>query len=882
MIPRSRGWPTLLAALVCVSHSAAAAEPADPAKLEFFEKRVRPLLVNACFNCHSADNKAAGGLRVDDHHGLLRGGNRGAAVVPGNIEKSVLIRAVRQTDPKLQMPPEQKLSDEQIAILEQWIRDGAAWPALEVPAGLGQWDAHYEKLRREHWAWQPLQDPPVPTVPQADWVWTELDAFIRAGLNARQLTPVADADRAALLRRVTFDLTGLPPTPSEVREFLADTNPEAFRTVVDRLLDSPAYGERWGRHWLDVARYGESTGSARNLPYPHAWRYRDYVIDAFQRDKPYDQFLREQIAGDLLPAASPEEFDEHQIATGFLALGVKDVNQRFKERFVMDNIDEQIDTVTRSVLALTVSCARCHDHKFDPVPTTDYYALAGIFQSSDLCGGLRNKMGGGGLDYYDSALLLSLKSHATPAADSAIAGKLAQAQQAFDEAKAEFERLRGTPEGAEKGPNGRPRQQLARQKMNRAQADLTALTDPAVLGAVAYGVREAKVISDTEIRLRGEAEKRGPVVPRGFLTAVTVPGAAPPDRSHSGRLELAHWLTSPRNPLASRVAVNRVWKHLLGAGIVSTVDNFGVTGAAPSHPELLDHLASRFIRDGWSVKRLIRTIVLSHTYQLGTAASPAEVAADPDNQWLWRHAPRRLQAEEIRDSILAASNQLVTARPQGSPARQLRVVEMRNNGAESRAILEAIRASRHRSLYLPLVRTLVPPALEVFDFAEQGMVTGSRDTTTVPTQALYLLNDPFVRRQSLTLALDLLGHHDWNDEQRLQEASLRILGRPARPSEIERARYYLADYADMAAEVLADSFRTAAQAAPPADALAAVERPRNPAADAGLAAVANPDDVDQTEDAVVEESVVPPDPRAAAWASYLQALFGAAEFRYVP
>src|SRR5262249_3191522 len=284
----------------------------------------------------------------------------------------------------------------------QWIKEGAAWPQVNVPVSLGKRKPFYDKLRKQHWAWQPLHPVQPPPVRAADWPRNDIDRYILARLEQKGLRPVRDADHRTLIRRVMFDLTGLPPTPEEIAGFVRDTAPGAFAKLVDRLLASPAFGERWGRHWLDVARYGESTGSARNLPYPQAWRYRDYVIDAFNSDKPYDCFLTEQIAGDLLPATSPRQGDEQRIATGFLALGVKDVNQRFKVRYLMDNIDEQIDTVSRGVLALTASCARCHDHKFDPIPQQDYYALAGIFHSTDLCAGLRNKMGGGGLDYYDN------------------------------------------------------------------------------------------------------------------------------------------------------------------------------------------------------------------------------------------------------------------------------------------------------------------------------------------------------------------------------------------------------------------------------------------------------------------------------------------------
>ncbi len=864
-----------------VSVRGAEAAPADPAKLEYFEKHVRPLLANNCYNCHSADNKAAGGLRVDDHKGILQGGGRGPGVVPGDIEKSVLIQAVRQTNPKLKMPPEFKLTDEQIAVLEKWITDGAVWPALEVPQDLGKWHADYEKLRQEHWAWQPITTPTVPVVKDTAWGRDDIDRFILAGLEKADLPPVADANKLSLLRRVTFDLTGLPTTPDEIHAFLADTTPQAFETVVDRLLNSKAYGERWGRHWLDLARYGESTGSARNLPFPHAWRYRDYVIDAFNTDKPYDRFIQEQIAGDLLPAATPAEHDANQIATGFLAIGVKDVNQRFKVRYIMDNIDEQIDTVSRSVLALTVSCARCHDHKFDPIPTTDYYAIAGIFHSTDLCAGLRNKMGGGGLDYYDPKLLLSLGPQTAGRPPEELEEKIAQAKAAFEEAREAFEKIRGTKEGLALAPNGKPTQQQYRQRMNKAQAELNALTDPAVQGAVAMGVRDATTIGDTEVRLRGEAEKLGPLVPRGYLTAVAVPNAPALNVQQSGRLELAQWLTSPQNPMTPRVAVNRVWHHLFGQGIVSTVDNFGVTGAKPSHPELLDHLALRFMNEGWSVKRLVRSVVLSHAYQLGSSTTPVHVNADPSNKLVWRHSPRRLHAEEIRDATLAASGTLDHSRPTGSAAQELKVIEMRNNGPEAKQILEAAKASSRRSVYLPLVRTLVPPSLEVFDFADQGLVTGSRETTTVPTQALYLLNDALVRRQALELADRLLAKSGLDEAQRLQEAYLRTLNRPATGSEIERARFYLSEYAALAGTLQAEQFAKAAIPTLPADALTVIAAAK-PNANASNAQVVNPDDVEQTEEVVADDVIQAKDPQTAAWASYLQALLGTAEFRYVP
>lgn len=861
----------------------AADAPQDPAALEFFERKIRPLLAENCFNCHSASNKSAGGLRVDDRNGLLSGGNRGAAVVPSDPEKSIILRAVKQTDGKLKMPPGGKLSDEQIADLERWIHDGAVWPKIVVPEEILAAKPEYEQLKREHWSWQPLQKPEVPQVKRPDWAKDDVDRFVLAKLEAEGLSPVVDSEKNALLRRVTFDLTGLPPTPAELDEFIKDDSSQAFEKAVDRLLASTAFGEKWGRHWLDLARYGESTGSARNLPYPQAWRYRDYVIDAINKDKPYDQFIREQIAGDLLPFETEAQREEQLIATGFLALGVKDVNQRFKVRFIMDNIDEQIDTVTRSVLGLTVSCARCHDHKFDPIPTREYYGLAGIFQSTDLCAGLRNQMGGAGLAYYDTKLLLVLsKIGETEVAND---DKIEAARKAADDAKEEFETLRGTPAGAELAPNGRPRQQVARQKWNRLQAEFVALTDVTKTHKIALGVRDAKIIGDTEIRIRGEAEKLGPVAPRGFLSVVNIPNEPTIPAGQSGRLQLAQWLTAAENPLASRVIVNRVWKNLFGAGLVRTVDNFGVTGDKPSHPELLDHLAQRVIENGWSIKKLVRSLVLTRTYQLSSESTDEHLVLDPDNRLHWRHNPRRLTAEELRDSALVVAGRLNSTRPAGSPANDLRVIELRNNGPEAQRIVEAGRFSEARSIYLPLLRTLVPTSLEVFDFAEQGLVTGQRDTTTVPTQALYLLNDSFVRRQSLLAAAKLLeSPSSEGDDVRINRLYEISYGRAASSGEIARAKYFLADFEAQASKELADVFaQAAAQKASTdkaaADAAKAADEAKK--ANAASTLVLNADDVDQTDVPIKELDAKAPDARTAAWASLVQALIGSGEFRYL-
>jgi len=863
MSPRPLAAFALLLFASAASSQPTAPPAPDSAKVEFFEKKVRPILADHCYQCHSADTKPAGGLRVDDRNGLLTGGNKGPAVVPGEPGKSLLITRVVQKDEKKRMPLEgQHLTDEQVSVLRQWIKDGAAWPAVRVPASLGKPKPEYETLKKEHWAFQPLTRPTVPAVKDAAWAKSDVDRFLLARLEAKGLKPVGDADKVTLIRRVTFDLTGLPPTPQETDAFLADASPKAFEKVVDRLLASPAFGERWGRHWLDVARYGESTGPSRNIPYPHAWKYRDYVIDAVNADVPFDRFVREQIAGDLLPADSAAERDRLLTATGFLALGVKDVNQRFKVRFVMDNVDEQIDAVTRSVLGLTVSCARCHDHKFDPVPTTDYYALAGIFTSTDNAAGVRNKMGGGGLDYYDSAMLVKLTKEMPPVD----AAKVEKLKAELAEAKKAWDAIRGTPEGLKLAANGFPTQRPFRLKYEAALASYNALTDPAERGFAVHGVRDAQLIADTEVRVRGEAEKLGPVVPRGFLTAFEVPGAAKVNAKQSGRLELGHWLASAQNPLTSRVFVNRVWQHLFGTGIVNTVDNFGVTGGAPSHPELLDHLATRFNADGQSLKALVRQLVLTRAYQLGSESTDAHRTADPANRLVWRHSPRRLSAEEIRDATLAAAGTLDRTRPGPSPATALKMIEMRDNGPEAKTINEKADTLTHRSVYLPLLRGVTPHALEAFDPVDQTLVSGTRDTTTVPSQALFLLNSPFARKQALAFAERVLKDADVSDSDRVRAIYQFALGRTPTEKEIDRARAFIGEY-----ESVYRAHPPKSQA-PPKKAAEAPKSDTPPI---------NPDEIDQTSELVVEDVVRPKDAKTAAWLAFTQAVLGSAEFRYV-
>ncbi len=843
---------------------ATAAGP-DQARLEFFEKQVRPILVNHCYACHSANTKPAGGLRLDDHNGVLTGGNSGAAVSPGNPGQSLLLRRVSK-EAKRRMPAEGNfLTEEEIATLTRWVKEGAVWTPLSIPASLGKVRANYDELKKTHWAWQPIADPKPPRVQDQAWPRHDIDRFLLARLEGRNLRPVVDADKRDLIRRLTFDLTGLPPTPLEIDSFLANKSPDAYEQLVDRLLTSAAFGEQWGRHWLDVARYGESTGPSRNIPYPHAWKYRDYVVEALNADVPFNRFVQEQIAGDLLPASDDQERNRLKIATGFLALGVKDVNQRFKVRFVMDNVDEQIDVVTRSTLALTVSCARCHNHKFDPIPQADYYALAGIFTSTENAAGLRNQMGGAGLAYYVPDQLVRLSGSLPPPPAEQVEplrAKVAEAKKAWDA-------IRGTPEGLKPGPNGQPTQRPFRLRYERLQAELLALTDPAQRGLAAHGARDAREPADTEIRIRGEAEKTGPRAPRGFLTAFAVPDVASINPRQSGRLELARWLTSTQNPLTSRVYVNRVWSHLFGRGLCSSVDNFGASGDTPSNPELLDYLANAFIRDGWSTKRLIRTLVLTHAYQLSSEATPQHRQADPANILVWRHSPRRLTADEFRDAALAASGELQRTQSGGSPVKDLRMIELRDNGPEAAGILEAADKSLSRSLYLPLMRGLVPRSLQAFDPVEQTLVTGSRENTTVPSQALFLMNSAFIRQRAFALAQHLLQSKE-GDEARLKAAYAQVFGRPPADLESRRALAFLLDYENAARSSWSDTQLASSKAIDV-----------SPKPGRTIDNSANPDEADQSGVAVNESIVRPQTARTAAWLALVQSLLGSAEFRFV-
>ena len=757
--------------VVSAENPGAAADP-TVRDLEFFEKKIRPVLVKHCYECHSEKSKELGGkLLLDTRAGSRKGGESGHAVVPGDIKESLLLNALRFED--FEMPPEEALPERVIADFEKWIKMGAPDPR-DGAVKTARKGIDFDKAR-EFWSFRPITAPQPPKVSGAEWARSDIDRFVLARLEAKDLKPVADAEPQALVRRLYFDLIGLPPTPAQVDDFVADPSPEAFRALVDRLLDSPQFGERWGRHWLDVVRYGESTGMERNFTFPYAWRYRDYVIGAFNVDKPFDRFLTEQVAGDLLPFENVAERDEHLIATGLLAMGTKSLNETNKEKFAMDVVDEQIDVTTQAFMAFTASCARCHDHKFDPILQEEYYALAGVFRSTDTFYGTAKVNGN---RQVGSLLALSAEgvSVIAPKGGKAYGNKKVVNNQ-LKKLRAQLARLK---KQAEKNAAGKKRLANAQRQINKLQAQLKgananakpAGTPPGKNATLVMAVRDSNNPADTQYRIRGEANERGKTIPRGFPTILS--GAHVPviDTSKSGRLSYAQWMTSDDNPLTSRVAVNRIWMHLFGRGIVVTVNNFGATGAQPTHPELLDHLASEFKGNGWSVKNMIRNIVNSRVYHLSVVGSESAQAVDPDNNLLWRMNQRRLEAEAIRDAILATGGQLDLTPGEGS------VVQTVGDGDIGRTIRAErfATAGTKRSVYLPIVRGAVPEVLQVFDFPDPSIIFGQREVTTVPTQALFMLNSPFAIEQASKFAKRVLAE-EATDQQRVRRAYRLALSR---------------------------------------------------------------------------------------------------------
>lgn len=984
----------------------------------FFEKNVRPLFVAKCQVCHGSGQSPMAGLALDSREHVLKGGGRGAALVAGKPAESLLIRVVTAADGVPKMPPSGKLKDSEIAALTEWVQRGAPWGAgATAPAGT-----------TKYWSFEAPRTHAQPALRDAAWVKSPVDAFILAGLEAKGLRPAAPADQRTLIRRATYDLTGLPPTEEQVQAFLADKAPDAFARLVDRLLESPRYGERWGRHWLDVARYADSNGLDENLVYRHAWRYRDYVIAAFNKDKPYDQFVREQIAGDLMPSTDLATRFERYTATGFLSLGAKMLAEDDPIKMEMDIVDEQLDTAARTFMGLTVGCARCHDHKFDPIPTADYYAMAGIFKSSKtmenfkvvakwhefvlapdaevkalrdhearieakqkeintlhkahldkLVAEARGKTGSYLLAAYEVMRAdAKLKpSQAAPlvvreagsfedgnaprklergktnvpekvkgpffasyqvnvpgagdyqiemleeeagsgTADLLINGVLARkgalpvqnraaspdaggwtVQGVFPlkagantlrlEHKSRFpyfEKIKLTPSALPAGTAPRTTAQVAQQygvnlgylgqwveefeRAKGAPASIlfawleygkpwTAWTSPAAsqfagyesasreklaaryqelfndpanapfkeflfakagvykeppdarqyfdpatqssLGKLdeerkaleaatpdlprAMGVTEGAKPDDLEINIRGSHWTLGRKVPRGFLTAI---GGAPELKDgESGRLQLANWITKPDHPLTSRVMANRIWRWHFGRGIVPSTDNFGRLGEKPTNQPLLDWLALEFVRRGWSVKEMHRVIMLSNTYQMSSTYNERGAETDPENTLLWRMPRRRLEAEAIRDGIMAAAGSLDYS--MGGTILDYKDRQYVSNTAKRGGVDYDL---ARRAVYIPVVRSSMYEVFQAFDLPDPSTPSGDRNASVVAPQALFMMNGDVMLTHSKKFAASLLAHPDMDDAARVRAAYERTLARPPSPAELDRALTFIA------------------------------------------------------------------------------------------
>lgn len=759
-----------------------AAEP-DAAALEFFEKKIRPIFAAHCSECHG--KKKHGGLLLDSREGWMTGGDSGAAIIPGDLEKSILIRAVRWTDKDLRMPPKQKLSETEIADLETWVKTGAVDPRTTLEKTNGTTSKpHYGislEEGRKFWSYQPVQEPAVPQVKGTGWPRNEVDNFILQRMESVGVVPVATADPRTLLRRVTFDLTGLPPTPAEMDSFLADKSPQAFERVVDRLLESPRYGERWGRHWLDVVRYADTCGNASDYPVPQAHRYRDWVIRAFNRDLSYQEFLREQIAGDLLPSDNDVQRFDRITATGYLAIARRFGGSRTGEHHL--TLEDTIDNVGRAILGSSLSCARCHDHKFDPITMSDYYGIYGIFEST------RYPFPGAEADKKQADFVPLM----SPAEIDAL---LAPHRAKMATLDAEVKMLEAVEAEAKKTPESPEKKAIvdaATKSLNEARQRHKAAANEAPLVPNAYAVADGTA-ANTRMQLRGDPKRLGNEVPRHF-PAILGGQELPKDTNGSGRLQLAEWLVDPQNPLTARVMVNRIWQYHFGRGIVATPNDFGLRGQLPTHPELLDFLASRFVKQGWSVKSMHRLILLSQTWQLSSATpdDPAGVNAknrnlDPNNDLYWHFNRSRLDAESIRDSLLFVGGEL-----DETPGGVHPFPPQHTWGWTQHNPFVANYESRRRSIYLMQQRLKKNPYLALFDGADPSSSTGVRLPSTTPLQALFAMNDPLAHGQSTKFAQRILASGS-DDQLRINAAYQLAFSRPALPEEQQECLEFLTRY----------------------------------------------------------------------------------------
>ena len=742
-------------------------EPISDEDVAFFEKRVRPLLVDKCYECHSADSdEVQGDLMVDSRATLRRGGITGPAVVPGDPKNSLLIEAIRYENDALQMPPDEKLSEDDISILERWIENGAPDPRSTATKHAGK--RIDVAAAREFWSLQPIADPEVPRVKLSEWPTSEIDYFVLEKMESQQLTPAEDADKRTLIRRATYDLIGLPPTLEEIDDFLADSSLNAYAKLIDRLMESPRYGERWGRHWLDVVRYADTAGDNSDFPIPQIHRYRDWVIDAFNRDLPYDEFVRDQLAGDLRGGSTEEERIQRLVATGYLA-NARRFGSRVDDYPQHLTIEDTIDNLGRTFLGLTINCARCHDHKFDPITHRDYYALYGIFQST------RYPWPGIELDQKQRDFV--------PIVEPARLAEMEQAAKIRDEEQSRLDQdVKKLREEVEK--SNETAKAEAEQRLKEAERLANDFRAQPALFETAYAVSDAKTHEDAAVHIKGDPNRLGDVVSRRFLE-VLGGQELPPNADFSGREQLAEWILAEDNPLTARVIANRIWQHHFGKGIVPTPNDFGMQGKPATHPELLDYLAHRLRANGWSLKSLHRDIMLSRTYQQSSLRDSRAIAQDPSNDWLAGYPRRRLDAEAIRDTLLQLGGNLDL-----SPAGEHPFPPSHTWKFTQHNPFKEVYESNHRSVYLMTQRIQRHPFLAIFDGADPSTSTAARMSTTTPLQALYLLNDPFVHAQSDRVARRILDSAD-EDAVRLTQAFRLILNRTASESELHSGIEFL-------------------------------------------------------------------------------------------
>ena len=868
-------WRHLPAAILTIVLTTVEGNGSDIAQVEFFEERIRPVLVEHCYGCHSSDAKdVKAGLNLDSRNGLLRGGDSGPAVVPGQSGESLLMQALEYDG--LEMPPSAKLPAKVIADFAAWIDAGAADP--REGSGRSARPMADFAAARQFWSFKPARRAAAPPVRNGTWPLSPIDFLTRAAMEAKTLTPVVPAGKRELIRRATFDLIGLPPSPAEIEAFLADDGPRSFEKVVDRLLDSPHYGERWARYWLDVAHYAEDQAHTADLkPNTSGYRYRDWVIDAFNADMPYDRFVRLQIAADLMPLADEERLI-HMAGLGFFGLGAQYYKLTNRAKAEADELDDRIDTLSRGFLGLTVACARCHDHKYDPIPQQDYYSLAGVFQSSRLHDAplaaaeivtaydeaqrrikerddsLRQRLERemprirearvteiprfmvavwklrqgscrkppataaetadiDGLDektlnrfvafldprekdrlpalraWFELAANQSSEPTATRSADMppAVIAVAQEFQRHLEELLAARDATPGQPASSQDllaevfGRNGLldvdvaeaerrlPATMQDEMKVRRTELEQLRKSSPPMY-PVAHAIAEGSPVN-MRVFLRGNPATMGDEAPRRFLRIIAGDDP-PPFREGSGRLELADAIASPANPLTARVMDNRIWQHHFGRGLVATPDNFGRLGEPPTHPALLDFLATRFVESDWSIKALHRDIMLSATYRLGTRHDAANYAIDPDNRLLWRMNRRRLDVESWRDALLAVSGQL----------------DRRLHGPSSEL---SAAGNVRRTVYSRISRHELDGMLRLFDFPDANITSSSRPETTVPQQQLFVLNSRFMVDTARAFAERLHAERPGSEAARLAHAFVLALGRPIAPDELASGLAFL-------------------------------------------------------------------------------------------